>query len=160
MSNAALSQLKDLHLPLPITWWPLAPGWYILLLIILFLIIILSFVIYKRRIDARPKKQALELLQNYKKQYEKEGNTQITSAQISELLRRVALVYYPRKQVAGLDGELWLEFLNQTGNKVDFKTLHEMLLELPYKTSESIDLKPLIVQAERWIKQRRMPCSN
>jgi hypothetical protein len=156
----ALAQLKDIHLPETVDWWPLAPGWYGLLLIIIIATIGLIHFFYKRHVNALPKKQALALLRTYVEHYEREHNTQITSSRISQLLRRVALVYYPRTQVASIHGEAWIEFLNQTAKNVDFRPVQSLLLESPFKTSEAIALQPLISQAESWIKQRKKPCLN
>lgn len=156
----SLAQLKDIHLSDPIGWWPLAPGWYGLMLVFIVAGIFLAFEIQRRRRHARPKNQALELLKNYRQQYEKEKNTQKTSAYVSELLRRVSLVYFPRNQVASLHGEEWIVFLNETSKQLDFRPVQSMLLESPFKTAESIDLTPLLDNVEEWIKQRRIPCSN
>ncbi|MCW8409199.1 DUF4381 domain-containing protein [Legionella sp. PATHC035] len=155
-----LAQLKDIHLPTPIGWWPLAPGWYILMGLILFIAILLAYGAYKRHRHALAKKHALLLLNDYLKNYEKEQNSSLASARISELLRRVALVYYPRERVASLHGEEWLEFLNETSKGLDFNLVKDMLLAAPFKTGETMDLKPLFTTAQLWIKQRRVPCSN
>lgn len=155
-----LAQLKDIHLPDSIGWWPLAPGWYALMLIILIIVAALAYWLRKRHKNALAKNQALELLKSYTRQYEKDRNTQLASARISELLRRVALVYYPRTMVASLHSEAWIEFLNKTSKGVDFNPVKSMLLDSPFKTKETIDLQPLITQAQLWIKQRRVPCSN
>ena len=34
-----LDQLRDIHLPEPISWWPLAPGWWLLIIIALALMV-------------------------------------------------------------------------------------------------------------------------
>ncbi len=156
----ALAQLRDIHLPDPITWWPLAPGWYVLMCLMFIFALFIAYLDHRRRVHARAKNQALELLQVYKQQYEKENNTQMTSARISELLRRVALVYYPRSEVASINGPAWIDFLNKTSKGIDFKPVQTMLLESPFKPSEQINIKPLITRSEQWIKQRRVPCSN
>lgn len=155
-----LVQLRDIHLPEPINWWPLAPGWYGVMVIFILIAIVLIRIIDRKKEQAKPKKQALELLKSYRQHYEKERNAQLASARISELLRRVALVYYPREQVASLHGEDWLEFLNQTSKGIDFKPVQYMLLDLPFKSVESVNLNPLFTRAELWVKQRKVPCSN
>ncbi|WP_454784912.1 DUF4381 domain-containing protein [Legionella sp. WA2024007413] len=160
VNNDPLAQLKDIHLPPPIGWWPMAPGWYILIGLSLFLAMILAYVIYKKHLNALAKKQALLLLNNYQHQYDQEQNGAETSAHISQLLRRVALVYYPREQVASLHGEEWLKFLNETSKDVDFYLVKDLLLDAPFKTQEIMDLKPLFNAAQLWIKQRGVPCSN
>ncbi len=155
-----LAQLKDIHLPEAIDWWPLAPGWYVVILLAVFIVLIIAYWVYKRHANSMAKKRALKLLQTYKQHYDKEQNAQTASACISELLRRVALVYYPRGQVAGLHGDEWIEFLNKTSKKIDFKPVKAMLLESPFKTAETVDLKPLFTRAEQWIKQRGVACLN
>lgn len=155
-----LAQLKDIHLPSSIGWWPLAPGWYVLMILIFLMVFVISYLFYRRAQDAKPKLQALKLLKKYQQHYEKEPNSQMTSARVSELLRRVALVYFPREQVASLHGESWIAFLNQTGKGIDFEPIQYMLLELPFKAQDSINLNPLFTRVETWIRQRGVPCSN
>lgn len=155
-----LNQLKDIHLPNPIGWWPLAPGWYVVLILLCVFIALLTALFYKKHCNARPKKQALLLLQQYIRQYEKDHNAQLASARVSELLKRVALVYFPRQQVASIHGDAWIEFLTQTGKKVNFTPVKTMLLDSPFKPNERINLEPLFKQTELWIKQRKVPCSN
>lgn len=155
-----LAQLKDIHLPDPVSWWPLAPGWYGVMILIVIVMIALTYFFYKRHLNALPKKQALILLKAYSEHYEKERNAQLTSARISELLKRVALVYFPRMEVASIHGDAWIEFLNQTGKGIDFTPVKGMLLDSPFKMAETVNLKPLITRTEQWIKQRGVPCSS
>lgn len=155
-----LAQLKDIHLPDPIGWWPLAPVWYLLMILIVLLIFACTFKLYQRHLNARAKYRALDLLNKYQEYYEKDNNAALASARISELLRRVALVYYPREEVASLHGDAWVEFLNRTAKGIDFNPVKSMLLESPFKSAETVSLKPLFRSAEQWIKQRRVPCLN
>jgi hypothetical protein len=156
----ALAQLKDIHLPPPVGWWPLAPGWYGVMVLVFILLAFITAVIYKRHLNALPKKHALSLLKIYTAQYEKDHNVQLASARISELLKRVALVYFPRHQVASIHGQAWIEFLNQTSKGINFGPVKTMLLDSPFKHNEHINLHPLIMRTELWIKQRKVPCSN
>jgi hypothetical protein len=155
-----LTQLKDIHLPSPVGWWPLAPGWYGVIGLVLCLVSALVYFFYKKHIHALPKKKALVLLASYIQHYETDRNSQLASARISELLKRVALVYYPRDQVASMHGDAWIDFLNRTGKRIDFNPVKAMLLDAPFKAAETVNLQPLISTARLWIKQRGVPCSN
>ncbi len=115
--NPALQQLKDIHLPERISSWPWALGWYVLLALILLCMSWVSFWIYKRHLHARAKKKALSLLDTYVHEYEKNQDAQWMSAQLSELLKRVALVYFPREEVASIHGEEWVFFLTKSKYK-------------------------------------------
>ena len=155
-----LATLRDIHLPEPISWWPIAPGWYLLILVLIAVIAILVYFVRCSYRNGQAKRKALELLHRYEQDYQREANSQLTSLRVSELLRRVALVYFPREEVAGLRGEAWLAFLTRTSKKIDFKALDDYLLVLPYQPAEAIDLKPLFSKVKQWIKQRGKPCSN
>lgn len=156
----ALTQLRDIHLPDPVNWWLLAPGWYVLILLVLIVMVAIAYLFHKKYQHALAKNQALNLLNTYKEQYEKDNNAQVASARVSELLRRVALVYFSRDKVASLHGDDWVAFLNETGEDVDFTPVKSMLLDSPFKTAETVNLKPLMQLAQQWIKQRGTPCSS
>jgi type II secretory pathway pseudopilin PulG len=114
MANSnQLAQLKDIHLPEPIGWWPLALGWYILIGLLLIALLGSLVWIYRYYQQGRAKRQALRMLKDYVQRYQQDNNHQLMSARLSELLRRVALAYFPRSQVASLEGEAWIAFLNQ-----------------------------------------------
>ncbi|MDI9819646.1 MULTISPECIES: DUF4381 domain-containing protein [unclassified Legionella] len=155
-----LEKLHDIHLPEPISWWPLAPGWYALILSAILVVGLLIHWGYRYYRQGRARREALQLLNCYWQAYQRGENSQQSSSRISELLRRVALVYFPRQQVAGLQGSDWIKFLNSTGKGVDFNTVKHCLLELPYQEAKSVDLKPLFSCAKAWIRQRGTPCSS
>jgi len=157
-----LAQLRDIHEPTPIGWWPLAPGWYGLALLVLLILLTLAFFISRSYLNGRAKRQALRLLTNYEQQHQRQPNSQLASARISELLKRVALVYFPREDVASLQGEHWLAFLNNTGKRLDFNQVRAALLEQPYQPPQAVnhDLQLLFSMVRIWISQRGAPCLN
>jgi len=99
-SAASLEHLNDIVLPPGIPWWPPAPGWYGLLLL---LISVCLWLLWRRwrswRADAY-RRAALRAL----------GAKQDAAA-VAELLRRTALAFAPRETVAGMAGETWADWL-------------------------------------------------
>ena len=138
--SAALSQLHDIHMPQRIQWWPLAPGWYLLAFLVVALLTLCAFFLYHYYVKGRAKRQALHLLTRYQKEYQSEMNSQISAANLSLLLKRVALAYYPRETVASLQGDEWIIFLNQSSKKIDFEDVRAELLEMPYQPPKDCDL--------------------
>lgn len=155
-----LAKLRDIHLPLPISWWPPAPGWYVLAVMALIALGVLIVIGMRIRTRNAARREALILLNQYQESYLKEGNCSLCCKNISELLRRVALVYYPREKVAGLKGQAWLDFLNQSSRHLDFNSVRELLEVFPYQAQSQGDLEPLFLIARNWIRQRRKPCLN
>ena len=155
-----LAQLHDIHLPESIGWWPLAPGWYVLTLLLIILLVTVIFLMSRYYLNGRARRQALRLLMTYQQSYPKQANSQLSAARVSELLKRVALVYFPRAKVASLQGEAWIVFLNDTSKGLDFNNVRQELLEAPYQPVMEHDLQLLFNQARAWISQRRGSCLN
>lgn len=149
-------------MPTAIAWWPVAPGWYVLGILVIFISIMTIWFLRASRINSRAKREALAILSIYQQQHQHDNNAVVISAQISALLKRVALAYFPREQVANLQGMAWINFLNATSKKLDFNQIQQALVVLPYQptSSQSIDLNLFFTMARQWIKQRRGRCLN
>lgn len=156
----ALAQLRDIHLPSGIGWWPLAPGWYLLAILVTILLWMIIYAIKRHRSHGQAKRQALKLLMTYQRDYLARPEVSFNAARVSELLKRVSLAYFPRQRVASLQGDAWIGFLNETSKGLDFKRVEPALLVAPYQPAMQGDLSLLFTLARLWIKQRRKPCLN
>ena len=148
-----LSQLKDIHLPDPVSWWPPAPGWWGLLILVIILTVI-SLWLYRRYQVNRWRKYALAECSQIKKSLTNESNQVQLAQHISTLLRRVAITRFPRNEVASLSGQNWIDFLNQSVDhkiKLDAETAHA-LLHAPYSQHSRDNILPLLNFVEHWIK--------
>jgi len=162
MVPESLAQLRDIHLPKPIGLWPMAPAWYVLAGLLMLMVIGGIYYVRLKQQRGRAKREALRLLSEYEQQLAAGQTAATVAAQVSDVLRRVALVYFPRQEVAGLQGQVWVDFLDKTaGAPLHFKTNQTLLLDLPFqKEGTNADLQPLFANARAWIKQRGRPCSN
>lgn len=100
-----LLPLADVHLQAAPSWWPLAWGWWVLAVVVLFALAGALFFIKKRHANNAAKKEALLLLQT--------SAYQNDIAMVSELLKQAAMSYFSRSRVASLTGAKWLHFLDQ-----------------------------------------------
>lgn len=100
-----LAQLRDIHTPEPVGAWPLAWGWWcvIALLLVVAGYGIYRYIRYRRR--QRPRREALRQLAAIS------VGDDDWPRQLNNLLKRVALVYYPPSHVAALYGDQWQQFL-------------------------------------------------
>ncbi len=110
--------LRDIHLPQPVSWWPLAPGWWLLLVLAAIILIATLFALsrYRRR---RYRRIALQQLSQLEENFIADHNRQLLLQEISKLLRHIAVLHYPPQQCAGLCAEKWLSFLDSTLSSKD-----------------------------------------
>lgn len=105
--------LRDLHLPEAIGWWPLAPGWWILIALAVSGLLYLLYRGWCRWRFNLPRRIALRELKKLRSEYRHGADTISLSKQLSQLLRRAMLAYASRDEVAGLTGQSWLEWLDR-----------------------------------------------
>lgn len=148
--------LRDIHLPEPISWWPPAPGWWGLLILVLLLagLFFLGRYLYRRGHLRRAAHKALSQLQA---QYQQHEDAHRLTEDLSVLLRRIALSHFPRAKVASLTGNEWLGFLDQglAKSKPQGDFLNgpgRVLVEAPYRPEASIDTTALLELCTEWIK--------
>lgn len=120
-SEELLAQLADIHLPEPVSYWPPAIGWWVLAAIALVLLIILLRKIANIRRQQKICQYALAELQRCYDSYSHGDPADIDQNkldyvnQFNTVVRRVALVHYPRDNAASLDGASWVDFIRQKG---------------------------------------------
>ena len=155
-----LNSLRDIHLPPPISIWPLPPGWYIAGLFLLILLGYSGFRFYSYWRYIRPKRIAFRALDQLL-QKQDQLSTETLLMNLSCLVRRMALAYFPRKEVAGLVGDDWLKFLDDTGQTTIFTCgIGRHLSTAPYQSTPNVQITLLFETVARWIKQcspRNMP---
>ncbi len=143
--------LRDIHLPDPVSWWPLAIGWWLLLALLILLPIIVLAV--KKLIARRQlRKLALAELSNIESSFGQHKNSQLLVSEISILLRRICISRFPRRDVAGLNGEAWTCFLNSQSNSFDADTC-QALINGPFQKQCDINDQTLISACRHWIEQ-------
>lgn len=152
--NPALQQLKDIHLPPAIHRWPVAPGWIILYVLAIALIIYLVIYWYHRKKRRYTVNFAMQRLSQLKGLMSDNPQNINVAAEISTLIRRTALYYYHRDVIAGLSGQNWLRFLNESGHTTEFTAeTGQLLVDAPYRKQHNADLTPLFNLTENWLAE-------
>ncbi len=141
--------LRDLHLPDPVSWWPLAPGWWVLIVLVLIGVGWLLKLAWRKRQFTAPRRYAIRTLAAVEAEYLSHRNPVRLGQQVSELLRRGMLAYAPRHEVAGLTGEAWLRWLDNGLSVPYFHTEGgKSLLQLPYRNPDGdfgdVDINALL----------------
>lgn len=144
--------LRDLHLPDPVSWWPLAPGWWLVIALLLAGLGWLSHRVWRRWLHNAPRRYAVRALARIEKDYLAHRNPVMLARDVSQLLRRSMLAYATRHDVAGLTGESWLEWLDRDLPVPYFHTEGgRSLLQLPYRDSDAdlsdVDINALLAAA-------------
>jgi hypothetical protein len=141
--------LRDLHLPSTIGWWPFAPAWWAVIVLVAFGLGWLLRTFLRTRAQGAARRHALRQLEKLDANYMQHGDAVLFGTELSELLRRTMLAYAPRRDVAGLTGEAWLAWLDQDMREPMFVAgVGKSLIELPYRAATS-DVSGIDVDALR-----------
>ncbi len=149
MSVAAtsLDRLHDLALPPDVSWWPMAPGWYVVFVLVLLLGLRVVLLAWKHWQANAYRREAL-----------REINSLEDVAAIAELLRRTALVIAPRFVIAERTGAAWLEWLAAQCPDTMPDVVREQLTAGVYgRPSADQDVAELRDYAACWISHHRVP---
>ena len=153
-----LAQLRDIHLPEPISAWPPAPGWWVIAIAALVLMIIAGKALIKRQQRIAFQRQALTELKRLEQQHQQPAEY---LQALNRLLKRTALICYSNQQVASLTGKEWLAFLDHTGNTQQFSQGEgQWLMDGPYAAPSGTvptrdQIQSLTELAQQWLKKQR-----
>jgi len=138
---ASLDNLREIILPPPVPWWPLAAGWWVLLAVLCLAAVIAAFRAWRTWRGNAYRRAAL-----------RELAVGGSAAAIAEILKRTALVAYPRTDVASLSGSAWLAWLAETGGRQVPQAVTEALTRGVFANHDAADVGEVAAFAADWIR--------
>lgn len=151
--NPAELPLRDSALPPPlIAWWPLAPGWWVVLAGLGFLVGCLLLWRYQRR-RTRLRRLALGRLAELRSGYAKNGDAHALAADASILCRQILLALPQTAALHAATGEALLTALDALvpGQQFFTRGAGRSLLAAPYDPGCALDPAALLQGLEQWL---------
>jgi hypothetical protein len=149
--------LRDIQGLDSISFWPLAPGWWILIGLSIGAIAVLIFLRVRRQRELRrwqyQTKRALEELENNLTP----ETSQSVAIELSDLARRLAINNFSRNACAGLVGNEWLAWLSQNDPaQFNWSKSARSLIEAPFspvgRKFDTLPIKNTIHALKGWVK--------
>lgn len=150
--------LRDIHLPEPISWWPLAPGWWILLASLI-MIAVIAFLVW-RFMSRRQLRRAERALTNIEQRYQSHRDDHQLARELSVWARQFAQLQAAGKASPNSSiGSDWVEYWqgHVADTALSKEELHHALTVAPYRRNENIDAQKLTAGLRAAIKQSRQP---
>ena len=142
---ASLQNLRDIVAPPPVPWWPLAPGWWLVLMLLALLLAVMAFRGWRRWRASAYRRDALRAL--------READS---VASVAEILKRAALIGTSRSRVASLSGSAWVQWLAETGGRSMPTAVSQILSTGIYDESAVASASELNAFAAQWIRCHRI----
>lgn len=151
--TAPTLQLEDIHLPDPISFWPLAPGWWLLLILLLLLAVAAVYLyqhgvthwFYKRRL----KQQLISELEECYQEWQQHQQSDVLCASLNAQLKRYCRRWEP--QALSLSGEAWVDWLETRGGEPFSAAHRHALAHGPYQPDSGLSEQAIRALSDRCI---------
>lgn len=147
-------ELVDIIEPAAIGHWPLAWGWWLLLIATL---VTLGLIIYVTTVMVKQYKirsRAYRLLDQAKDDYAQSGNANNYCRDVNQILKRYWAYYRPGSDISVLTGKRWVEQLNgHCSTSIFENAIAFALIDGPYSKLDDFNSDELEVAAKQWIKR-------
>ena len=146
--------MRDIHLAEAVNWWPLAWGWWLVIVVSIAALILLFYALYRRHRKKATQRYALAELSILRQKASQQDPNYDWPKEASILLRRYVAQRYPLAR--GLSGQAWLDFLqqHQKNNTLSPEVVHNLLLA-PYRKQDHSHADETLNWMQQWIKEQR-----
>lgn len=143
----SLDRLHDLAVPPEVPWWPPAPGWYVVMLVLALAILWTAYAAWKKWRATAYRRAALRELERVH-----------DPAAIAEILRRTALAAATRQAVAGATGDDWIEWLcRHSPEPLPAEVRAQLTTGIYAPPGQADDTGELRRFAAAWIRRHQIP---
>lgn len=143
-------QLRDIHMPDAPSFWPLAPGWWVLIVIALVVI----YFLYSYWKKQHKKKQLIALMQRQlmtiHDEFRTDKDKHKLAVAVSDLLKRFVRYVLKDSAAASLTGQQWLDYLNSKSPNAIFNEFTVPLTQAQYIAAPEFDVPSLIAAVKNY----------
>jgi hypothetical protein len=153
MNPDLLAQLRDIHTAPPVPWWPPAPGWWVLALLLLALLVWAGgrlLAVYKIR---KRRRQMLAWVEHLNVNTDPRREPQAYLSTLNRIFKLVALRAFPGQHCAALAGQDWVDFLMDKMDKSPSVESLDALALGPYDPAPEFDPEIISELARFWIRK-------
>lgn len=142
-------ELRDIHLPPDPSWFPPAPGWWLLAILLLALVAWITRRVMRRLAQRRWQAALQAEVDRIESDHAGHRDPRRATAEISQLLRRAALRLDP--PAAAYSGEAWLAWLEARGVSGFVEGPGQALVDAPWRRAPTVDTDALFGLTRRWL---------
>ena len=147
-----LAQLAPAHAPAAAPWWPLAPGWWAVAVLLLLALAGWWFLRHRRRQPQRRVRNMALLELDRIAQAKSDDAT--FARDLEQLLRRYAVTRFGRATIAQLNGDDWLAFIAARGATALAAPAGTQFLHLAFGGRGQADRTAWLNAARAFLKDR------
>lgn len=148
--------LRDIKLPAEPGFWPLAPGWWILLVVVLLIGIFLLIKWYRHQQRKKRWMAINDQLSTLEFEFRKNQDAQQLLSGISLFLRRFVKFQLKQPDATSLNGADWVEHLNQLDSQQTFSPFQTALTQGAFQAHCEYDTDGLLNTTRAFIKRHVM----
>jgi hypothetical protein len=148
-----LAQLRDIHGAADPGWWPPAPGWWALALLLSLGLALALRALAHRLAVARRRRRWLQALDALEREANPAERPHDYLAGLNRLFRAVAVKAFPGTGCARLQGFEWVAFIRSLLPEGPAADSLEALASGPYEPAPQFDAAALREQARAWVRR-------
>ena len=146
-------ELRDVHVP-HVSWWPLAPGWWVLAVLLVAALAVGVWLWRRRARHRRYIETVLVELHTARTRHATDGDNAAFAGTVHQLLRRVARSRDPRSVT--LAAGAWRDALASMAPKRDVSRL-ALLDQVMYRPDATLDIDAVATDVDHWVRDALSP---
>lgn len=153
MNPDLLAQLRDIHSAPAVPWWPPAPGWWVLAVLLLAVLLWFGRQLLARYRVRQRRRQMLGWIDRLNATVDPHKDPHAYLSALNRVFKVVALRAFPEQHCAAMAGHEWTEFLHLHLHAKQSDGALSVLASGPYNPAPQFDSAIISDLARAWIKQ-------
>ena len=153
MNPDLLARLRDIHVTPDLGWWPPAPGWWLLALLLLALLAWFGLRLLAHYRARQRRKQMLAWIDHLNATVDPQTDPQTYLSTVNRIFKLVALRAFPGQQCAAMAGPQWEAFVRSRMKNPQSAEPLKVLASGPYSPAPGFDPDIISALTCQWIRR-------